>query len=133
MIKKKNQPITGTNTAMRPKPPVLTDAKATSRDAQKKVLQPPMPFANPTSTAQSAPAGKAPGGVSTLEPRIASGLKRSSAPANPSGGPAGQSKMPNQSKQIGGRMGYPPPARRAGQPVPSAYKSKKNARFYGER
>jgi hypothetical protein len=40
------QPITGSRTDMRPRPPVLSDAADTSRDAQKQILQPPQPFAN---------------------------------------------------------------------------------------
>lgn len=133
MKKVKGMPITGTNTAMAPKAPVRSDAAHPSRDAEKKVMQPPSPFANPTSTAQSKPGAKAPGGISTLEPKIQSGLKRSTvgAKALPTGGAIGQRKMPNQSGQIGGRMGYPPPSRKAGS-NDSGYPVKRNARFYGE-
>lgn len=133
MIKKKGMPITGTNTAMKPKQPVLSDAAHTSSDAQKKVLQPPMPFSNPTSTAQKPPAAKASGGISTMEPKIQSGLKRTNvgAKALPQGGAVGYSKLPNQSGQIGGRMGFPPPKRKRGDNG-SGYPSKRNASFYGE-
>jgi len=44
---KRGQPITGTNTAMRPRPPVLSDAAHTSSDSQKEIRRPPMPFADP--------------------------------------------------------------------------------------
>lgn len=133
MIKKKGMPVTGTNTAMKPKAPVLASQADTSRTAQQQILTPPAPFSNPNSVAQSAPGTKASGGVSTLEPKIASGLQHSSpgARALPQGGAVGYSKQPNQSKQIGGRMGFPPPKRRAGDNG-AGYPAKKNARFYGE-
>jgi len=35
---------------MRPRPPVLSDAADTSRDAQKQIMQPAQPFANPYGT-----------------------------------------------------------------------------------
>jgi len=132
MIKKKGQPITGTNTAMAPKAPVLGNQADTSRVAQKMVLRPPEPFGNQNSTAQSPPSGKASGGISTTEPHVASGLTHQSpgAKALPQGGPIGQSKMPNQSGQIGGKMGWPPPKRKAG--TVSGFKSKRGAAFYGE-
>lgn len=41
------RPITASRPAMRPRPPVLTDAADTSRDAQKLVRRPPEPFDNP--------------------------------------------------------------------------------------
>lgn len=133
MITKKKMPITGTNTDMRPKAPVKSDAAHPSRDAEKKVLQPPMPFSNPTSTAQKPPAAKASGGISTMEPKILSGMKRSTvgAKALPSGGAVGYKKLPNQSGQMGGRMGFPPPRRKAGNNT-SSFPSKKNAAFFGE-
>lgn len=133
MIKKKGMPITGTNTAMKAKAPVLSDAAHTSSDGQKLVKQPPMPFKNPTSTAQRPPAARASGGISTLEPKILSGLKNTTpgAKALPSNGPIGQKKPINQSGQIGGRMGFPPPKRKAGA-FPSGFKAKKGAAFYGE-
>jgi hypothetical protein len=130
MIKKKGKPITGTNTDMAPKAPVLGNAATPSADAQKLLTRPPMPFSNKNSMAQSKPAAKAPGGVSTLEPKIQSGLKRSSAGQNPLGSPVGYNKLPNQSGQIGGRNGFPPPRRKAGN---NAFqKVKKGAAFFGE-
>lgn len=133
MIKKKGMPITGTNTAMKPKQPVLSDAAHTSADAQKQITRPPMPFANSNSVAQQPPAARASGGISTLQPKIASGLQRTTpgAKALPAGSPVGQKTQPNQYGQIGGRMGFPPPKRRSGNNG-SGYPAKKNARFYGE-
>ena len=132
MIKKKGMPITGTNTAMRAKPPVLSDAAHTSSDGQKLVQQPPMPFKNPTSTAQKPPAARASGGISTMEPKILSGLKRTTvgARALPPGGPVGQTKPINQSGQVNGRMGTSFPKRKGA--FVSGLKAKKGAAFYGE-
>lgn len=126
-------PKTAAATEMKPKPPVRTDAKLTSLDAERKIARPPAPFTAPMSLGQSPPGTKAPGGVSTLEPKIASGLKRSTVTARalPPASPVGQKKPINQSGQIGGRMGFPPPKRKAGA-YPSGYKSKKGAAFYGE-
>lgn len=53
MIKKLNRPITGTNTAMQPKAPVQTKVGAT---AQRQIVQPPQPFANPKG-AKNVPTG----------------------------------------------------------------------------
>jgi len=133
MIFKKKMPITGTNTDMRPKPPVLSDTSATSLDAQKLIQQPPQPFANAKGAAKLPAASGSSGGVSTMEPKIASGLQHSNpgAKALPQGAPIGQKKMPNQSGQIGGRMGFPPPKRKAGQNG-QGFPSKRNASFYGE-
>jgi hypothetical protein len=39
--------ITGSSTRMQPRPPVLTDAAHTSRDAERIIPRPPMPFENP--------------------------------------------------------------------------------------
>jgi hypothetical protein len=47
MIKKGGRPITGARPDMRPRPPVLSDAADTSRDAEKQIMQPADPFANP--------------------------------------------------------------------------------------
>lgn len=126
-------PKTGTNTEMRKKPPVLSDAAHTSSDAQKLITRPPMPFANKNSLGQTPPATKASGGVSTLEPKIQSGLKRTTvgSKALPSSGPIGQKKAINQSGQIGGRMGFPPPKRKAGMNG-GGFPSKRSANFYGE-
>ena len=133
MIRKKGQPITGTNTAMKTTRNVLTDAAHTSSDAEKLVKQPPMPFQNSQNQLNVSASSAAPGGVSTLEPKIASGLKRTTpgVKALPKGGAIGQNTMPNQSGQIGGRMSFPPPKRKAGNNA-SGYPSKRNASFYGE-
>ena len=132
MIKKKGMPITGTNTEMKSKAPVLSDAAHTSSDGQKLITQPPWPFKNPTSTGQQPPAAKAPGGISTLEPKILSGLKRTTpgAKALPPGGPVGQKKPINNSTQAAGRFGTSFPKRKGA--YPSGYKAKKGAAFYGE-
>lgn len=131
MKKVKGKPITGTNTAMRPTANVLSNAADTSRDAQKLVRQPPMPFQNPDNQLNTKAGTGAPGGISTLEPKIASGMQHSSpgARALPSGGAVGQNRMPNQSGQVFGRMGTSHP-RRVGQQNLS--KPKKGAAFYGE-
>lgn len=132
MKMKRGMPITGANTQMRPKPPVLTDAADTSRDAEKQVMQSPRPFANKTSVAQSPPGTKASGGISTMEPRIASGLTHQNpgARALPNLAAAGQRRPINQSGQVNGRMGtsFPRKVGQNGQGFPS----KRNARFYGE-
>jgi hypothetical protein len=112
------------------KAPYVPDAKDTSLDAQNFIKEPPAPFKNRQTAAQmstaSAPAGATPG----LEPNIRAGMSGSRAPAHPSAAPTGQG-FPNQSAQIGGRRGFPPPARKAGMNV-SGFTSKRNARFYGE-
>jgi hypothetical protein len=132
MIYKKKMPITGTNTAMKSKPPVKS-SPFTSRDAQKQVNQPPQPFANPQGAMQTSTSSGPPGGVSTMEPKIASGLRHTNpgAKALPSGGAVGYKKLPNQSKQIGGRLGVKPTPRKAGNNT-SGQPNNRNARFYGE-
>jgi hypothetical protein len=120
-----------------PKPPVLSDAAHTSSDAQKKVLRPPEPFENPIGElnvrANSGPRGAKPGGESTANPKgVYAGKSGSTVTARalPPRGPVGQTNAINQSGQIGGRMGFPPPARKAGD---NAFqKVKRNASFYGE-
>lgn len=131
MKKVKNRPITGTNTAMRPTPNVLTDAAATSRDAQKLVRQPPMPFQNPDNQLNVKTGTGYSGGISTALPKIASGLQHSNpgARALPSGGPVGQNRAINQSGQVFGRMGTSHPRRVGSQ---NLSKVKKGAAFYGE-
>jgi hypothetical protein len=115
-----------------PKAPVLNDAKETSLDLQKRISgRAQQPFTNKggaaTLPASNGPSGSVPG----LGPRIRAGFRGSSiGQSNPSGGAVGYSKLPNQSKQIGGRMGFPPPARKAG--AQNLGKVKRNASFYGE-
>lgn len=54
-----NRPITSSRPAMRPQTPVLGNQAETSRTAQRMVLRPPMPFANPGETVNvPAPAHK---------------------------------------------------------------------------
>ena len=119
MKKVKGQPITGSKPAMNAKDPVLTDAKETSLDAQKRILMPPAPFSNPNSMAQSAPGG-------VMRPPAKTGMR---APMIPSGGPVGQSRMPNQSGQVFGRMGTSHPKHKGSQ---NLGKARKHASFYGE-
>jgi hypothetical protein len=132
MKKVKGMPITGTNTAMRPTPNVLSDAADTSRDGQKLIKAAPQPFQNKMGTPNLPAPGAASGGVSTLEPKIQSGLKHSNpgVRALPPGGPVGQRKPVNQSGQVNGRMGTSFP-RKVGQNG-GGFPSKRNARFYGE-
>ena len=135
MIKKKGQPITGSPNVMSKKRPFVPDAKETSADAQTTIAEAPSPFKNRMQTGEMPTGAGASGGVSTLLPKIASGLQHSSpgVKALPDGGAVGQARMPNQSAQIGGRMGFPPPKRRAGN-VASGIPSKRKASldaFYG--
>lgn len=119
--------------SMQPKQQVLTDAAHTSADAQKLLTRPPAPFATSNAAAQQStppsPRGAKPG----LGPKnIYAGKSGTTvgAKANPAGTATGYSKLPNQSAQIGGRMGFPPPVRKAGN---NAFqKVKRNASFYGE-
>lgn len=133
MKKIKGMPITGAQPQYSKKKPFVPDAKETSADEQTMIAEAPTPFKN-RNTTPNIPAGAgASGGVSTLGTKIASGLQHSNpgARALPDGGPIGQTKMPNQSAQIGGRMGFPPPRRKAGVNG-QGFPSKRNARFYGE-
>jgi hypothetical protein len=124
-------PKTGAATDMRAKPPVMTDAAKTSRDTQKQITRPPQPF-NGNSTVQQKVGTTASGGISTNEPKILSGMKRSSpgVRALPPRGPVGQKKAINQSGQVNGRMGTSFPRRKGA--YPAGYKAKRNANFFGE-
>lgn len=133
MIKKKKMPITGTNTAMRPKSPVLTNANESSAQAMQQIKQPPQPFANK----------KGPVNVpvhSQFESRgtdfsgpgkSAKGTAMGGAKGLPSGKAVGYSKLPDSSKQVGGRFGTSHPKKK-GSFFPASFKSKRNASFYGE-
>lgn len=129
----KGQPITGAKAEWSKKSPLVPSPAKSSANAQTMIKEAPTPFKNNQMTTALSAASRASGGVSTLEPKIQSGLKRTTpgARALPSGSPVGQSTQPNQSGQIGGRMGYPPPKRKAGVNG-SGYPAKKNASFYGE-
>lgn len=133
MKKVKGMPITGGRTEVSKKAPLIPNAADTSANAQTMIKEAPTPFKNNQTTPNLPAASAASGGVSTLEPKIQSGLKRTTpgARALPSGGPVGQRKAINQSGQIGGRKGFPPPRRRAGQNG-QGFPSKRNAAFYGE-
>ena len=138
MKKVKGMPITGSRPPVGPKAPILNDAKETSLDLEKRLNnRAQQPFTNTGGAATTGTSVGASGGISTLEPRIKSGLQHSSpgAKALPSGGPVGQRRAINQSGQIGGRMGFPPPRRKAGTPFSQGGKSqkvRKGAAFYGE-
>lgn len=135
MKKVRNQPITGATPQYSKKNPLVPDAKETSANEQTMIAEAPTPFKNNQTTANIPASSGASGGVSTLEPRIASGLQHSSpgARALPQRGPIGQRKPINQSGQIGGKMGFPPPRARAGNAdLKSKYPVKRNAHFYGE-
>ena len=133
MIKKKKMPITGTNTAMRPKPPVLTDANTPSSDAERMIKRPPAPFQSKQSIANLPVHAQfeSRGTDFTGPGKSARGNAIGGAKALPSGGPIGQSRMPDQSKQIGGRFGTSHPKKK-GSFFPASFKSKRNASFYGE-
>lgn len=129
----KGQPITAARVSQSRKSPFVPDAKETSANAQTMIKEPPAPFKNKLTTAQMSTGGaKASGGVSTLLPKIQSGLKHSSpgARALPQRGPIGQRKPVNMSGQVNGRMGtsFPRKVGQNGQGFPA----KRNARFYGE-
>ena len=129
----KGQPITAGRAEYSKKRPFVPDAKETSANEETMIKEAPQPFKNKLTAANQPAASKAPGGVSTLEPRIQSGLKRTTpgVKALPSGSAVGYSKLPNQGNQIGGRMGFPPPSKKRGDNG-SGYPAKKNAKFYGE-
>src|ERR1700756_4700092 len=132
MKKVKGQPITGSKTAMTPKDPVLTDAKETSLDLQRRISgKATQPFTNVGGAATTPASAKASGGVSTMEPKIASGLQHSNpgAKALPGSGAVGYAKLPNQSKQIGGRTSVAVTPRRAGSNL-GRFPQKRNASFY---
>src|ERR1700676_5414252 len=109
MKKVKGMPITGAKPQTSMRTPFVPNAKDTSSDAQTNIASAPQPFKNKLTTAQMPTGSGASGGVSTMEPRIASGLQKTSpgAKALPPGAPVGQRTPINQSKQIGGRMGFP--------------------------
>ncbi len=131
MKKVKGQPITGTNVQMSKRKPFVPNAKDTSAAAQTDIAAAPMPFKNRMETPQMpAPAGPR-GSVPGQEPKnIYAGKSGSVAPANPQGSAVGYSKLPNQSKQIGGRTSVAPTPRKVGSV--SGFSRKKGAAFYGE-
>ena len=68
MIKKKGMPITGTNTAMKPRPGVLANQADTSADLQKRLKKSPQPFTAKGGAATLPTKSGASGGISTMEP-----------------------------------------------------------------
>lgn len=132
MKKVKGMPITGATPQYSKKAPLVPDAKDTSAQAQTMIAEAPTPFKNRNTVANIPRPTGAPGNVSTLEPKIQSGLKHSSpgVRALPDRGPVGQKKPINQSGQVNGRFGTSFP-RKVGA-YPSGYKAKRNASFYGE-
>lgn len=131
MKKVRGMPITGATPEYSKKAPFVPNAKDTSADVQTMIAEAPTPFKNKKTAPNLSAPGAAPGGVSVLEPKIASGLKSNNAPKNPSGDAVGYAKLPDQSKQIGGRNSFPPPRRIAGDNS-RGYPKKGNAKFYGE-
>lgn len=134
---KSGVPMGAPNSTMRPKPGVLANQAKTSLDLQNRISgKAPQPFTASggaaTAPTPSSPRGAKPGGESVANPKgVYAGKSGSSVgQSNPGGGATGYSKLPNQSFQIGGRMGFPPPARKAGSQNLSSVK--RNASFYGE-
>lgn len=127
MKKVKGIPITGAQPEYSKKRPFVPDAKETSADAQTMIAEAPSPFKNRNQTGEM-PAGTG-SNASGFTPQ--GGQSGNRAPMNPPVGAVGQSRMPNQAPQIGGRNGFPPPKRRAGVNG-QGFPSKRNARFYGE-
>lgn len=113
MIKKKGMPITGAQPEYSKKRPYVPNAKDTSVAGMKNVAAAPMPFKNSASIPNIPAPNAASGGVSTLMPKIQSGLKNQTvgARALPPVGPVGQKKQPNQSGQVFGRMGTSAPSK----------------------
>ena len=133
MKKVKGMPITGSKANMTPKAPVLNDAKETSLDLEKRISgRAQQPFTNTGGAATTPTSAGAPGGVSTLEPRVKSGLQHTNpgARALPQGGPVGQNRPINQSGQMNGRMGTSFPKKH--RPNGAGFPSRRNASFYGE-
>lgn len=116
------------------KSPLVPDNAKTSADAQVMIREAPDPFKNnqqaTTIPAPSGPRGSKPGPVqkpyANLQNRTVGNR------ALPPGRPVGQGQAINQSGQIGGRMGFPPPKKRAGNNA-SGYPVKKKANaFFGD-
>lgn len=126
-------PSSALSSSIKPKAPVLANQAKTSIDLQNRLVKPPQPFSNPTTTPNVSTGKGVRGAVPGQEPKNIYAGKKGSAvgQSNPGGAAVGYSKLPDQSKQIGGRQGFPPPARKAGS-FPSGFKSKRNASFYGE-
>jgi hypothetical protein len=124
---------------MQPKPGVLANQAKTSADLQARLQgKAPQPFTvtggGATAPTPSSPRGAKPGGESVANPRgVYAGKSGSTVTARalPSNAPIGQKPAINQSGQIGGRMGFPPPKRKAGDNG-SGYPAKRNRSFYGE-
>ena len=132
MKKVKGMPITGTNTQMSKKRPLVPDAKETSANAQTMIAEDPQPFKNRMTTAQM-PSGMGPRGAVPGPAQSPYANRQHSSPgakALPSGGPVGQRKPINQSGQVFGRMGTSHPKRH--RPNGAGFPSHRNASFYGE-
>lgn len=131
----KGQPISGGRNFFNPKKkPLVPDAKETSANAQTMIKEDPAPFKNNQTAAQQPTGVGASGGISTLEPKIKSGLTHQSpgVKALPPRGPVGQKKPINQSGQMNGRFGTTFPKKVGGADLVSKYPKKGNAKFYGE-
>lgn len=129
MIKKKGKPITGTNTAMRPKAPVLTNSSKSSAQAQQQIMQPPQPFANPKGPV-NLPVTKRLETTSADLTKSIQGMKHKNIGhmALPNQKHAGQTKAINHSGNVFGRFGTKHPKKSRPNDNP---KAKKHAAFYG--
>ena len=125
-------PKTASTSRMKPKAPVMTDNAKTSLGAQKQVMQPPQPFANPKGPVNLPVAQRfeSKGTDFAGKGKAAKGTAIGGVKALPGGAAVGQKRMPDQSKQIGGRFGTSHP-RKSGNPV-SGQKAKRGSAFYGE-
>jgi len=132
MKKVKGMPITGTNTQMSKKRPLVPDAKETSANAQTMIAEDPQPFKNRMTTAQMPAGTGAKGAVPGSVQKPYAGMQHTSpgVKALPSGGPVGQRKAINMSGQVNGRMGTSFPKKH--RPNGAGFPSHRNASFYGE-
>ena len=115
---KKGQPITGSRTAMQSRSPVLANQAQTSRDAQKIVNRPPMPFDNPRGTVK-APA-----------PSNRSGSWRVDNLQGSSGKRAGVGNTYLSAQEMNA-VGYAPTATRSTNPIISGFPTRNNPRKSG--
>lgn len=124
----KKQPITGTNTAMRPKANVLVNQSNTSSQAERLVKRPPMPFQTKQGPAMM-PTGSGAAalkGVGDGKSKNTAGFAKGSIPTIAASGdrvPGGYGKV------VGGQKGQSHPSKKGD--VTMGTKSHKNAKFFG--
>lgn len=132
MKKVRGQPITGATPETSMRKPFVPNAKDTSAATQTDIQAAPTPFKNKMEINQMPTGTGARGAVPGNGPKgVYSGKSGNQAPKLPQLGAVGQNRPINQSGQIGGKNGWPPPKRKAGS-FPSGFKAKKGAAFYGE-